>query len=146
MRLAARAIAAVTPPLLAAILLLGAWGLPARAQTSPIKFLSTASTNSHVVFGRPARLNALVVVNTTTTLYYLKLYSKATAPVCGTDTPLWTLPVPFGGSNSGGGVGLPAGSLQFPLGLGMCLTSGIADNDTGNAATGVVINFGVTGY
>lgn len=115
------------------------------AQTVPLKYLSAASTNSTLVHAGPTYLNALIVVNTTTTIYYLKLYSKATAPTCGTDTPLWTIPIPYGASNAGGGVATPNGSLQFPLGLGFCLTSGIADTDTGSATTGVAINFGISG-
>lgn len=52
MRLAARAIAAITPRLLAAILLLGAWGLPASAQSWPrltsLGFCSLGSVASAV--------------------------------------------------------------------------------------------------
>lgn len=116
--------------------------LPARAvaQTGPVKYFSAASTNSTLVVGRKALLTTVVAVNTTGTVYYLKLYNKVTAPTCGTDVPKWTLPVPANGSiNVPGSV-----SVLFPLGLGFCLTSGVADNDTGNAATGVVINLGVT--
>jgi hypothetical protein len=115
------------------------------AQSAPLKWLSAATTNSTLVKSGNTVLNALVPINTTVALYYLKLYNKATAPTCGTDTPLWTVPIPFGASNSGSGVALPTGGLQFPLGLGFCLTGGIADNDTTNAATGVAINMGVSG-
>lgn len=118
---------------------------PALAQSAPLKYLSAASTNSTLVRAGATVLNALVPINTTTTLYYLKLYSKATAPTCGTDAPLWTVPIPFGASNSGGGVALPTGGLSFPLGLGFCLTGGIADADTSSAAAGVAINLGVSG-
>ena len=111
----------------------------------PGKWLSTTTTNSTNVYGNPTLLSALVVINTTTTLYYLKLYNKATAPTCGTDTPVWTVPVPYGASNSGGGVVLPPGGLYFPSGLGFCLTGGIADNDTTAAAAGVAINLGFSG-
>ena len=116
------------------------------AQSSPRKWLSAANTNSTLALGRPTILNDILTVNTTTTIYYLKFYNKVTAPTCGTDTPVWTVPVPYGASNSGGGVShsSPAG-LLFPLGLGFCLTSGIADNDTGAAATGVTINLGLSG-
>jgi hypothetical protein len=119
----------------------------AHSQSFPRKYLSAATTNSTLVNAGPTLLKMLVSVNTTTTLYYLKLYNKATAPTCGTDTPLWTVPVPYGASNAGGGVAIPApDGLQFPLGLGLCLTGGIADNDTTSAATGVAINLGITGY
>lgn len=122
-----------------------AWSLPAFAQTAPIKFLSTASTNATNVLSGNTLLGAGIVVNTTTTVYYLKLYNKATAPVCGTDVPQWTIPIPFGASNAGGGFVLPLGQgLSFPLGLGFCITGGIADNDTSAAAAGIVVNLGAS--
>jgi hypothetical protein len=117
----------------------------AYAQGAPRKWLSAASTNSTLVTGRRSLLINGVVINTTGTLYYLKLYNKATAPVCGTDVPVWTVPIPFGASSAGGGFTLPLGSgLSFTTGMGFCITSGIADNDTGVAATGIVVNLGVS--
>jgi hypothetical protein len=113
----------------------------AHAQSLPVKFISAASTNSNLVRAGRTTLHEIVTINTTTTIYYLKLYNKVTAPVCGTDTPLWTVPVPFGASNAGGGIALPT-SLFFPAGLGFCLTGAVADNDTTPAATGIVINLG----
>lgn len=118
----------------------------ARAQSSPRKYLTTASTNSNLVKTGRTQLRVVVPINTTTTIYYLKLYNKATAPTCGTDTPLWTIPVPFGATNSGSGMALATEGLMFPLGLGICVVGGIADNDNSNAAAGLVINLGVTGY
>ena len=117
----------------------------ALCQSAPVKWLSTNTTNSTLVRAGSTILDSLAPINTTTTLYYLKLYNKVTAPTCGTDTPLWTVPVPYGASNSGGGVALPTGGLLFPLGLGFCLTGGIADADTTAAAAGVAINMGVSG-
>ena len=102
----------------------------ALAQSAPLKWLSAAGTNATLVRSGSTVLNTLVSINTTVALYYLKLYNKSTAPTCGTDTPLWTVPIPFGATSSGGGVVLPTGGLIFPLGLGFCLTGGIADNDT----------------
>jgi hypothetical protein len=137
-------------PLVALGLLL-ALASSAVGQSSPVKFFSAASTNSTLVAKATSATTKItlktgVVVNTTAALYYLKLYDKATAPTCGTDVPKWTLPIPFGASNSGGGFVLPlADGVQFQLGLGFCITAGIADNDTANAATGIVVNLGVAG-
>lgn len=118
---------------------------PVSAQTAPVKFLSTATTNATLVLGGKVLLGTGIVSNTTVTVYYLKLYNKATTPVCGTDVPKWTVPIPFGASNAAGGFVLPLGQgLMFPLGLGFCITSGIADNDTGAAATGLTVNLGVS--
>lgn len=115
----------------------------ASAQSVPQHWLSQASTNCTLVQAGRTLLTVVLPVNTTTTIYYLKFFDKATAPVAGTDTPKWTIPVPYGASNSGGGVSLPTTQgLEFLSGLGFCLVGGIADNDSSNAATGVAINIG----
>lgn len=119
---------------------------PAHAQTAPLKWLTTASTNATLVFASKALLGTGIVVNTTTTVYYLKLYDKATTPVCGTDVPKWTIPIPSSVSSSPGGFPMPLGQgLTFANGVGFCVTGGIADNDTTPAAAGIAINLGVSG-
>lgn len=117
----------------------------AYAQSAPVHFLSAASNNSTIVQTGKVVLHVLLPINTTATLYYLKLYDKATAPTCGTDVPKLTVPVPSTGTvNQGGGVSLPsADGLVFINGFGFCLTGGIADNDNTSAATGIVLNFGI---
>lgn len=115
---------------------------PALAQSAPKKYLSAASTNATLVQTGRAVVYTLAAVNTTATIYYLKLYNKATAPTCGTDTPVMTIPVPA--STAGDGIVVaPTVGILFQLGLGFCLTGAIGDSDTTNAATGVAINFGV---
>jgi hypothetical protein len=113
-------------------------------QAQVYSYLSTASNNSTLIYGAgPARVKWILPVNTNAaTIYYLKLYNKATAPVCGTDTPYMRIPLP---QNNNGGGALPIGldDAAFPLGVGFCLTGGLADNDNTNAATGVVLNFGI---
>jgi hypothetical protein len=108
----------------------------------PRHYLSAATTNATLVHTLPTLLKVVLIVNTTAAIYYLKFYNKATAPIPGTDVPLWTMPVP---PSSPMVVSIDDG-LQFNLGLGFCLTGGIADNDATIAATGVVINLGLTGY
>lgn len=121
------------------------WSFPASAQSAPVKFFSAASLNPQVVLAGNVLLKTGVVINTTTTVYYIKFYNKATAPTCGTDIPKWTVPIPFGASSAGGGFTLPIpDGLMFPAGLGFCITGGIADNDVTNAATGIVVNLGVS--
>ncbi len=123
-----------------------ALGVGAYAQSAPVSYLSTASTNATLVQAGRTYVKVILPINTTTTVYYLKLYDKATAPTCGTDTPKWRIPVPYGASNSGGGISLPNDGLQFQLGFGFCLVGGIADNDSSNAATGVTLNFGISQF
>ena len=69
---------------------------------------------------------------------YLKLYDKATAPTCGTDTPKKTLIIPAAATAAlGGGSNVTIyGGALFSLGLGICVTTGIADSDTGAVAAG----------
>lgn len=122
-----------------ACLLLSTGLLP--AQGVPKHYLSTVSTNATLVYGARANVSAIMGFNTNATVYFLKIYDKATAPTCGTDTPVLTVPLP---QNTGNGVQLGQG-LQFANGVGFCITGAIADNDTSNAATGIAVDFGVSG-
>src|SRR4051812_3941631 len=61
---------------------------------------------------------------------YLKLYDKTTAPTCGTDTPVKRLIIPAAATAANGNASVmafPAG-IRFTLGIGYCVTTGIADN------------------
>ena len=67
---------------------------------------------------------------------YVKLYDKAAAPTSG-DTPKLTLLVPAG---SAANVIAPAG-IDFTSGIGVRVTTGVADSDTGApTANDVVVN------
>lgn len=126
--------------------------LPAGGTTAPIastsggctpgKLISAASTNSTSVSGTTTQLYSLQVINFNAAARYLKLYSKATAPTVGTDVPLQTLAIPPN-STTGGGFILPIPvGMEFPLGLGLALTTGSADADTGAVAAGdIVVNY-----
>lgn len=74
---------------------------------------------------------------------YLKFYDKASAPTCGTDTPIKTLIIPAAATAANGAASntaMPLG-LQVKLGLGICVTAGIADSDnTSVAATTFIVN------
>lgn len=107
---------------------------------TPGKILSAASNNSTLIGSAGTRtLCKLVAINTSATIYYLKTYDKATAPTCGTDTPVATYPIP----PSNGGVAVPLGTYgeAYALGLGICYVAGLADNDNTNAATGTAISY-----
>jgi hypothetical protein len=115
---------------------------PLFAQGVPKHYLSAASTNATNVFASKGFIRGGVVGNTNATVYYLKLYDKATAPTCGTDVPVWTVPL-IASANTP----IPSvqGGLQFNLGIGFCITAALADTDTGNAATGIVVDLSVSG-
>lgn len=101
---------------------------------TPFKLISAGSTNSTLVKAGATSLYGIQLSNINAAVRYLKLYDKATAPTVGTDTPVKTILIP--GSTTGGvrDVNLPIAGIAFTLGLGIGLTTGVADNDTGAVA------------
>jgi hypothetical protein len=61
---------------------------------------------------------------------YLKLYNKATAPTCGTDTPVKRLIIPANSTPGAGSNISFSGGVSFTNGIGYCVTTGITDADT----------------
>ena len=78
--------------LIAAVLVL--WPALALGQSFPRKYDSAASTNATLVAGGYAQVRVIAVTNTVATVYYLKLYDKSTAPVCGTDVVVYKTALP----------------------------------------------------
>ena len=111
----------------------------ASAQSAPKHYLSAATNNSTNVTAVKAFLNGGLALNTNATIAFLKFYNKATAPTCGTDTPVWTIALPQNVP-----VPLPVLDANFGTGLGFCITGQIQDNDNTNATTGIVVNLGVS--
>ena len=128
---------------LTALLLSYAGAAAQSLQALPFSYLSTASTNSTLIDGSGQNvLKWMVATNTsTTTTYFLKIYDKKTAPVCGTDVPKLRIPL-LPNVNGGGQSIVGFDDTRFTQGIGFCLTGALADNDTSNAATGIVLNFG----
>lgn len=108
--------------------------------TTPYKLISLATTNANVVKASGGNLYSIVAIGLTSTVRYLKLYNKATAPTVGTDVPLMTIPVPA--NTQGAGIAIPFSmGVNFPLGIAIAVTSGLADNNTGAIlANDVVVN------
>ena len=108
--------------------------------TTPYKLISLATTNANVVKASGGNLYSIVAIGLTSTVRYLKLYNKATAPTVGTDVPLMTIPVPA--NTQGAGIAIPFSmGVNFPLGIAIAITSGLADNNTGSIlANDVVVN------
>src|SRR5436305_982274 len=76
------------------------------------------------------------ISNNSSSVRYVKLYDKATAPTSG-DTPKLTIAIP---ASSAANVIAPAG-IDFTLGIGIRGTTGVADNDTGApTANDVIVN------
>lgn len=100
-----------------------------------------ANTNSNVMKNAPATICDLSIVNTSTTLGYLKLYDQATAPTCSSATNLkHVYPIPLGPSNIGAGIGrsLTFGE-QYNVGIGYCVTGGGGDTDNTAGPAGIFI-------
>lgn len=106
--------------------------------TTPYKLIATASTNANVIKNSGGNLYSIIAIGLTSTVRYLKLYNKATTPVVGTDVPLMTIPIPANTQGAGFSIAFSMGP-NFPLGIGIAITSGSADNDTGAVGAGDVI-------
>src|SRR5947209_18980041 len=72
----------------------------------------------------PGQVGGWYLANNASAVRYVKLYDKATAPTSG-DTPKATLVLP---ANSAANVVAVAG-LDFTAGIGLRVTTGLADND-----------------
>jgi hypothetical protein len=109
---------------------------------TPFHYLSAASTNATNIKTTAGTVYALSVVNTSATVYYLRMYDIATsAPTCSSPTGVvHNYPIP--GATTGAGIAIPIGTMgeNYANGIGFCLTSGFSDSDNGSAVTGIAIN------
>ena len=106
--------------------------------TTPYKLISLASTNANNIKSSGGNLYSIIAIGLTSSVRYLKLYNKATAPSVGTDVPIMTIPVPA--NTQGAGISIPFSmGVNFSLGIGIAITSGSADNDSGSVGAGDVI-------
>jgi hypothetical protein len=110
---------------------------------TPVVYLSAASNNSTLVATGARFLHSVTAINTTATIYYLRLYDLAAAPTCSSATGVVAnFPIPASTTGAGMTVNIPSAGLLFSAGLGFCLTGAAPNNDNTNAATGVHINLG----
>jgi hypothetical protein len=72
-------------------------------------------------------LGGWYLFNNAAAVRYVKIYDEATVPV-STDTPILTLPLPAG---QGANLLQGEGAISLANGLGIRVTTGVADNDTG---------------
>lgn len=98
--------------------------------------VGAASTNAAVIKSSAGSLYEISVFNPTAALVYVKLYSKSTAPVPGTDVPLVTIPVPVNQM-----VSFDPGALgkRFGSGIGIAITAGPLATDAVAVAAGVQV-------
>lgn len=100
------------------------------------------TNNSTSVKGSAGVVYSVQVYNNSATIAYLKLYNKATAPTCGTDTPVKVIGIPGNTSLGGNNVSFGGGTgAAFGTGIGICIVTGIANSDnTAVAANAYVYN------
>lgn len=104
--------------------------------TTIYRRISTASTNGERVKASAGQVYGFIVVNTNASARYLKIYNNTTnPPTVGTDTPVMTVTLPGSG---GVAFSIPQG-IAFGTGIGIGITTGAADSDTGAVAANEVI-------
>lgn len=104
--------------------------------------LITASTNANNCKASSGNVFDISAVNTTATIYYLRLYNLATAPTCSSSTGfIETIPIPANTAGAGIVRTFPVGR-SYTTGIGFCVTGGGSSTDNTNAATGVYVSMG----
>jgi len=103
---------------------------------TPCYLVSTASTNSTNCKNAAGQIYGYDFVNTTATIYYLRLYNASSAPTCSSATGfIRTIPIlATGGIARDISVG-----EAYATGIGFCLTGGGSSTDNTNAAAGVYV-------
>ena len=97
---------------------------------------STASTNASLIKSAAGSLFELSLVNPTATAGWLKLYSKSTSPVPGTDVPVTVISMP---ANSALQMDFGAIGKRFSSGMGLAITGAQALLDTTNTVAGLQV-------
>lgn len=102
------------------------------------KLISAATTNATLVKASAGKIIGGVISNLTASWKYVKFFNKATAPVPGTDTPVFTLAVP---PNQSQGIAtiFDQFGMSFSTGIGYAITGAVADLDTTAVAAGDVL-------
>lgn len=92
-------------------------------------------TTGASIKGSTGQIYGWYFYNNASSVRYVKLYNKATAPTVGTDTPVMTVPLP---ANAAANVSFPNG-IAFSSGIGIGASTGVADADVGAPAANDVI-------
>lgn len=100
---------------------------------------SAASTNSTSCKGSAGSFYGVRAVNTTATLYFLRMYNSSGAPTCSSATGfIESIPIPASTTGAGIAAIQPIG-ISYGTGIGFCFTGGGSSTDNTNAATGVYL-------
>lgn len=102
-----------------------------------------ASTNSTSVEASSGTIYGISLSNTTTTVYYLRLYNLVAAPTCSSATGfVESIPIPpaaAAGQVGGREIQYNIGKA-FSTGISYCITGGPSSTDNTNAAAGVFVS------
>lgn len=111
---------------------------------TPSNYISAATNNSTNLKASAGTLYSLLVINTTATLKYLRLYDSGSAPTCTSATGVvFYTPIPANSTTGAGLVEAISVGLNFASGIGWCITGGSGTTDnTSTAAGDVVMNVG----
>jgi hypothetical protein len=100
---------------------------------------SAANTNATNVKASAGKVYHISATNVNASVRYLRLYNASSAPTVGTTTTFAKYAIPAGGGLT---VNIPGG-INFSTGIGLSLTTGAADSDTGAvAANEIFVNIG----
>lgn len=98
------------------------------------------TTNATNVKNGAGTLYNVSVTNNTATIAYLKLYNSASAPTCGSGTPVARYIIPASTAGAGNNINLEMGA-EYTTGISYCVTTGIGDSDTtAVAASAYIVN------
>lgn len=97
--------------------------------------LSAASTNAVSVKTSAGGIYMISAGNNATSIAYVKLYNKASAPTVGTDTPFMTFMVPASNVTA---VPIPSTGIALGTGIAIAITGGAAATDTTSVAANQV--------
>jgi len=82
------------------------------------------------------------LANIGSTVLWAKIYDSATAPTCGSGTPIRRFMIPVNSTaanGAGSNISLGAAGIAFINGIGLCVTAGIADTDTTTPTASVAV-------
>lgn len=97
--------------------------------------VSAATTNATLLKATQGVIGRIVASNVSAAVRYVSIFSKSTAPVTGTDTPIFKFAIPAGQTLQ---INLDAG-MRIPTGIGFAITGGAALLDNTAVAAGDVI-------
>lgn len=103
--------------------------------TTSSRVMSAASVNNTNLKASGGQIHQIDLFNTAAYDVFVKFYNKATAPIAGTDTPVWTIPIKAG---TGFSKEFVLGK-SFPVGIGYAITKLLADSDTTVVAVNDVV-------